>query len=223
MGINVNFYDKVIYITSPTTSVTVQQLVDAIRLAEDSGVGINFEKVIDATGKDDLGSGITTGITMALSSDWYIEFWDGVSKGIITSGNVVGGKDDKPIRADPNSINDTVLVLSSVGATIVPGALSTTQDTKLMGLPSVSDIESSTVIAKQSELIRAVGLLQENHFLDNTVYTEYSSGQKLLTSGRVRLYSNSSSVGTDSDVIGTYNITATWEDNKLLTYKVVKA
>lgn len=70
-------------------------------------------------------------------------------------------------------------------------------------------------------LIRTLGLVQENYYLDNTVYTTYS-GIKLLTSGRLRIYSVAGSVGTASDVISTYQITSTWTDTELDTYKVVK-
>lgn len=70
-------------------------------------------------------------------------------------------------------------------------------------------------------LVRTLGLTQENYYLDNTVYTEYQ-GAKLLTSGRLRIYSNAGSVGTSSDVIATYQITSVWTNDELDTYKVVK-
>ena len=70
-------------------------------------------------------------------------------------------------------------------------------------------------------LLRSLGLAQENYFLDNTNYIDYN-GQKLLQSGRLRIYSDSVSVGTDNDVLATYAITSTWSGDELLTYKVVK-
>ena len=42
MGINVNYYDEVVYITSPTTQVTVQEIYEALRSAEDSPEGASF-------------------------------------------------------------------------------------------------------------------------------------------------------------------------------------
>lgn len=89
------------------------------------------------------------------------------------------------------------------------------------GLPTLSEIENSAVLAKQAELLRAVGLMQENHYLDQTVYTTFN-GVKLLTSGRIRTYTNAGSVGTASNVLATYLITATWSDDELQSYKVVK-
>ena len=72
-----------------------------------------------------------------------------------------------------------------------------------------------------SELSKVLGLTQENYYLDNTVYVEHQ-GAQLLTSGRIRIYSNAADVGTDNNVIETYQITSTWTGHKLDTYKVVK-
>ena len=89
------------------------------------------------------------------------------------------------------------------------------------GLPTLAEIEASTELAKQTELLRALGLMQENYYIDQTVYTTYN-GVKLLTSGRVRTYSVAGSVGTTNNVTATYLITAVWDDDELQTYKVVK-
>jgi hypothetical protein len=72
-----------------------------------------------------------------------------------------------------------------------------------------------------TELSRALALAQENYYLDQTVYVVYQ-GAKLLTSGRIRIYSDAISVGTDSNVIAVYNITASYDGDKLQTYKVIK-
>ena len=69
----------------------------------------------------------------------------------------------------------------------------------------VDDIEyildNSTL---QSDLKKALGLLHQNIYIDNTVYDAYGN----LSSARVRIYSVVGSVGTSNDVIGTYNITS---------------
>jgi hypothetical protein len=70
-------------------------------------------------------------------------------------------------------------------------------------------------------LDRILGLMQENYYLDQTVYATYG-GQKLLTSGRIRVYSVAGSVGTNNDVLATYLITASWSNDELQTYQVVK-
>ena len=68
------------------------------------------------------------------------------------------------------------------------------------------------------DLKRALGLLDENSSLDQQTY---NVNDRLL-SARKRTYSDKDSVGTDNDVIATYNITSTWSGNQLTSYKVVK-
>ena len=128
MPILVNYYTEVIYITSPTTTVTVQELINAIRTAEDTPEGMQFggqvatlqDGVSDAEGKVELRSGVDSGIIMTLHADWYIEFWDGVLLGIVEEGNVAGGLGSRPIRCAVGSA-DTAQVLGAVDTTIVGG------------------------------------------------------------------------------------------------------
>jgi hypothetical protein len=120
MAIEVNFYDEVIYVTSPTTSVTILQLITALREAEDTVDGIAFGGEVknvangfaDAEGKIDVGSGYYNPITITLHSDWYVEFWSGVGLGQVVGGNITGGLDSRPVRAASGSA-DTVLVLGA--------------------------------------------------------------------------------------------------------------
>ena len=70
-------------------------------------------------------------------------------------------------------------------------------------------------------MFKMLGLSQENYYLDQAVYTTYKS-TKLLTSGRIRTYTDPVSVGTDNDVLATYTITAVWNNDELQTYGVVK-
>lgn len=67
-------------------------------------------------------------------------------------------------------------------------------------------------------LSRLLGLTQENQYIDNMTYN--SDGN--MTSSRLRIYSDSSSVSTTNNVIATYNITATYSGLNLLSYKVTK-
>lgn len=67
-------------------------------------------------------------------------------------------------------------------------------------------------------LTRALGLLQENQYIDNTNYDDNNN----LTSCRVRIYSNMSKVGSSEDVIATYLITAGYTNTLMDYFKVVK-
>lgn len=80
----------------------------------------------------------------------------------------------------------------------------------------ITEVDANEVL-----LNRILGMVQENFYLDQTVYTEYE-GKKLLTSGRIRIYSVAGSVGTDSDVLATYTITSVWSGDELTSYGVIK-
>ena len=67
---------------------------------------------------------------------------------------------------------------------------------------------------------RILGLVQENFHMDQQSYNDYG----LMTAARIRIYSNAASVGTDSNVIATYQVLADWDDSRKVctSYKVIK-
>ena len=69
------------------------------------------------------------------------------------------------------------------------------------------------------DLLEVLGLVHSNIFIDNPIY----DGDNNLTSARVRIYSNTASVGTTNDIIGTYEITAPGNGaGKFTSWKQVK-
>jgi len=72
--------------------------------------------------------------------------------------------------------------------------------------------------AKEATLLRALGLVQENQYLD---LLTFDSDDHMLT-GRLRTYSAAGSVGTINNVLATYTITATYDvAGNLSSFKVV--
>lgn len=70
-----------------------------------------------------------------------------------------------------------------------------------------------------NKLDRLLGLSHENVHIDQPVYDKWDN----LQSARLRIYSNSSSVGTDSNIIAEYTITAdSFDEGKFSTWKQVK-
>lgn len=65
-------------------------------------------------------------------------------------------------------------------------------------------ISSSDLTGIYDIVIRTLGLVHHNVFIDETSFDENGN----MISARVRIYSNSSSVGSDNDVIEKYLITA---------------
>jgi hypothetical protein len=67
-------------------------------------------------------------------------------------------------------------------------------------------------------LQKILGLVQENFSVDNTIYDENNN----LTSSRVRIYTDSSSVGTNNNVLETYLMTAEYSGLLMTSYKMEK-
>ena len=58
---------RVVEVAAPSTELTVQDLVDTLRISEEGfSEGLSFDKLIDAAGKEDLGGGVLVGITASL-------------------------------------------------------------------------------------------------------------------------------------------------------------
>lgn len=131
MGISLDGTTNIISITSPTTTVSIQELVDTIRDWEAELPNMTYGRVIDSVGKDDLSSGVTTGITMTLTALWQIQFWNGVIRGIIQGGNVVGGVGGVPVKNTGGA--DTILQLGAVATTIATtgGSVPTVEEIRI--------------------------------------------------------------------------------------------
>ena len=82
----------------------------------------------------------------------------------------------------------------------------------------IDAILTDTGTTLDGKLDTILGLNQENFFVDNTTY---SGGN--MTDARIRIYSVAGSVGTASDVIATYTVTATYAGSEMTDYKVVKS
>jgi hypothetical protein len=65
-------------------------------------------------------------------------------------------------------------------------------------------VDSADLTSVYDAVIRTLGLVHHNIYIDETVFDEDGN----MISGRVRIYSDSASVGTSNNVIETYLITA---------------
>jgi hypothetical protein len=59
---------RIITVDSPSTSVTIQDLLDTIRDFEDDLQNLSYPRLTDASGKESLGGGISVGITINLQN-----------------------------------------------------------------------------------------------------------------------------------------------------------
>lgn len=131
MAITFNQSTQRIVITSPTTAITIQELVDAIR-AEEQGVrGMAFNKIADASGKNALSGTVSTGITLVLLDNWKIEPYAGNYTLTINGGNLVQGTDGDPVAYVVGG-PQVELTLAVSAAIVTSGSgLSTEQDDRL--------------------------------------------------------------------------------------------
>ncbi len=132
MALEFNYHTQLINVTSPQTSVVIQDLLNAVRVEEFTHKGLGYPKIADASGKESLGGGVLTGITINLYPDWQIKFWEGNYQAEIKGGNIVGGLGGNPIAYTPGV---QVKLVQSAASTIVTSggsALTTEEHDRLM-------------------------------------------------------------------------------------------
>lgn len=76
-----------------------------------------------------------------------------------------------------------------------------------------NDFDSMTVL-----LERILGLTQENYTVSDTVYDNDNN----MTSSKIKIYSDSASVGTTNNIIAEYNVSASYNNGNLENYSVIK-
>ena len=116
MAIEFDHEEHLINITSPQNTLSCQELINAIRTEEASATGIVYPQIATASGKEDLGSGVTVGMTINLISPWQVKFWSGNYIAKIAGGNLVGGISGDPVAY---SAGVQVLLVQSAASTIV--------------------------------------------------------------------------------------------------------
>jgi len=237
MGMAIDWGNQIIQITSPTTEVDMQTLHDFIEDELARPEGLNYPAIITPEGKieDPTNPGVYSQIIIVLQSPWQIQFWGGSGYTRIYGGKLVGGYNDQPLKATGTAGDITVLESPVDGLTVVSDQSSLLQQEDIENIATelwtkdISGITDSGSAAKTlsdiatditqiaSDLARAKGLTHHNQYIDQTVF----DGDR-LTSARIRLYTTESSVGTDSDVLATYTLTAVYESSLLKTYKVAE-
>lgn len=132
---------------------------------------------------------------------------------------------DPPTRAEATADKDEILASIQVNSVKLDTLLG--EDTTapiiadvryVRGVPvnSVDDFKAdlTPLIAL---VTRVLGMVQENFYIDNTTFDASNN----MTAGRIRTYTNNASVGTNADVLATYNVTASYDaDGNMDWYSV---
>lgn len=140
---------RVITVLSPATTISIQDLVDTCRSLEAELVNLAFPKLINASGKDQLGIGVYVGITCTmLNAQLAFEARGGPSfvQCIVSGGNLVAVDTSNVIinpiyttaftQANYSSSSSATLILSGGS---IPTAVETAQ--------AVWDLVPSTPVA----------------------------------------------------------------------------
>lgn len=139
MAIEFDHTNHLIHITSPQNTLSCQELIDAIRTEEASETGIAYPQIATASGKEDLGSGVSVGMTVNLVEPWQVKFWAGNYIAKIAGGNLVGGLSGDPVAY---SAGVQVLLVQSAASTIVTqstgSGLSAEEHEALMAVPAAT-------------------------------------------------------------------------------------
>jgi hypothetical protein len=196
MTITFDEINKLINVT-PETTVTIQQLIDAIRTWEALPEAMDNPSLANCTGKQSLGGSKFVGLTLEILDDWRISFGDKGAQTFcfVTGGNLVPSYlgTDPPLFADANVYG---IVELDASATI---------------------IDYSGEVGE--EISRILGLTQENFRMFNQSY----DGNGNMTSATVRLYNSKADCDADTNHFAEYEITATYTGPGVATlYKVTK-
>jgi len=120
-----DFYNSIIEVPAPDTTLDMQFLINEIRDTEDELTpGMAYPKIADASGKDDLGGGIYTAITVRLLDNWRVRFEarTELTQCTISGGNLVGGPGGNPIA--PSTFTQVVQLSSAAGVIATPDTAS---------------------------------------------------------------------------------------------------
>ena len=116
MALSPNWLTKQIEVSSPQVVITAQDLINDIRDFEYTWDGMAYERIADASGKEDLGNGVSVGITVSLLSPWQILWYVGNYIATISGGNLVGGLGGDPVAY---TAGVQVVIIQSAASTVV--------------------------------------------------------------------------------------------------------
>ena len=155
MGLQTDWGNQIVEITSPTTSVDMQVLHDFIEDEMATPRGMTEADIINPEGKieDPSNPGVFSQIIVILNSPWQIQFWGGSGYTRIYGGKLVGGLADEPLKAT-GTANDISVLESPVDG------LAVVVETGTSGLTSEESQALLDIAADQATITTAIGLIQ---------------------------------------------------------------
>lgn len=140
MALLLDYFNKIIAITSPTIEVDAQELSDFIEDGMATPVGLLSDGANDSflgdiqkpEGKieDENNPGLFSQIIIILNPEWQIQFWQGSGYTRLFGGKIVGGVAGQPMKAT-GAAGDITVLESPVDGLAIKGSMTTEQSTKL--------------------------------------------------------------------------------------------
>lgn len=159
MGLAIDWYNSIISVTSPTVSVSGQDLHDFVEDEMAAPVGMLYADILKPEGKieDPTNPGVYSQIILILNSPWQIQFWPGSGYTRIYGAKIVGGLADEPMKATGTAGDITVLESPVDGVTVVSGSGITEQDKDDIADKVWDEIEAESVLYGGVVVFDAVG------------------------------------------------------------------
>lgn len=110
------------------TALDCGLLYEMIKQAQASEAGVIHDRIAIGSGRNALGSGVRTALTLELLPPWRLRFPAGNYSATISGGNLIGGPNGDPLDDCPGV---TIVVIQSAAATIVSGATGASAATEI--------------------------------------------------------------------------------------------
>ncbi len=186
MGFQIDWFNKLVLVTSPTTDADSQVMHDFIedQMAAPIGMisdGANpsfFGDILKPEGKieDPTNPGVFSQIILILNSEWQIQFYAGSGYTRIFGAKIVGGVGDEPFKATGTAGDITVLESPVDGLVVATGSgLSGGQAAELTRI-DLATVYQSKIINNLKEIIK----IASSWYLIIYETGEVSGGTELL-------------------------------------------
>jgi hypothetical protein len=242
MGILFDYINSLVEVEAPQTDVDIQDIVNDLRTWEAGSIGITFESLANATGKQGLGGGVLVGITLELLG-WLVKFEDrgGPTYTVcrIRGGNLTAVDDagDEVFPIEPASfvtatyaastsasiIQDEDLTVSGIvtgvwsddNRTLTSGAFLSTDRQALLSIEADLTVVQTDLASMQNSLNDILGIAGENVVWSGMTHDSNNN----LTAATITHYTDKTLAVVDQQwtVTATYNV-----DSEILSYQLVE-
>lgn len=125
-----NRIDRVVLVPESVAKVTCQEIYDQCRGYEDEPGNLDIGALVAGSGKDDLGGGRYTGVTVKLINDWRLQFEARTEWTIcwVTGGNLIAVNQYENVPIKPSAYVNVIIAQSTEAALLEAESSGLTQE-----------------------------------------------------------------------------------------------